>query len=119
MKPPYNYKALITNVVDGDTVDARVDLGFTVSVDIRFRLIGIDTPELNSQYELVREKAKQAKQFVIDAVLNKEILIKSYKPDKYGRWLVDLYTDETATKTVNQLLVENDLAVFYTGGSRT
>lgn len=41
------YKATITNIVDGDTVDAIVDLGFNVQTKIRFRLNGIDTPEMN------------------------------------------------------------------------
>lgn len=115
MNPPYKYKAIITNVVDGDTVDARVDLGFTVSVDIRFRLYGIDTPELNSKEESVRYKAKLAKQYVIDKILDKEVLIESYKTDKYGRWLVNIFIED---KTLNQMLIEEQLAIPYYGGVR-
>jgi micrococcal nuclease len=43
----YIYTATITKIIDGDTVDAIVDLGFSVQTKIRFRLNGIDTPELN------------------------------------------------------------------------
>lgn len=116
MQPPYKYRALVTNVVDGDTIDARVDLGFTVSVDIRFRLNGLDTPELNSPNSDIRDKANRAKQFVIDHVLSKDVLIKSYKTDKYGRWLVDVFLDENTT--LNQRLIEVDLAVPYNGGAK-
>ena len=116
MQPPYKYKALITNVVDGDTVDARVDLGFTVSVDVRFRLYGIDTPEINSTDETKRDIAKEAKQYLINTILNKEVLIKTFKPDKFGRWLVEIFVSEDYT--INKLLIEKNLAVPYFGGTK-
>jgi micrococcal nuclease len=71
----YVYNATITNIVDGDTVDAVVDLGFNVSTKIRFRLNGIDTPEINSKNEAIQAIAKQAKQFLIDQILNKSVVI--------------------------------------------
>ena len=116
MQPPYKYKAIITNVVDGDTVDARVDLGFTVSVDVRFRLYGIDTAEMNSVDEEQRELAKQAKQYLTNTILNKEVLIKTHKPDKFGRWLVEIFISEDYT--INNLLLEKKLAKSYYGGTR-
>jgi len=115
MQPEYIYKARITNVVDGDTVDAEVDLGFTVSVHVRFRLYGIDTPELNSKILEVREQAKQAKQFVVDRILNQDVIIETFKTDKYGRWLAKIAIDG---QEINQLLVDNDLAIPYYGGVR-
>lgn len=116
MQSDYLYRAFITNVIDGDTVDARVDLGFTVSVNVRFRLYGIDTPELRSSDEAVREQAKLAKQYVIDCLLNKEVLLKSYKTDKYGRWLADFFIEENVT--ISRRLVEEGLAKEYFGGKK-
>ena len=115
MKPPYRYKAKITNIVDGDTVDAVVDLGFTVSVDIRFRLYGIDTPELRSSDESIREEAKKAKQFVIDKLFEREVLIDTYKTDKYGRWLAEILYEDT---TINKMLIDEGLATPYYGGTK-
>jgi micrococcal nuclease len=110
LKTSYNYKATITNVVDGDTVDALVDLGFTVFVQIRFRLNGIDTPELNSKVQEERKLALEAKQFVIDKCLNKKVMIQSHKTDKYGRWLADIYVDNY---NLNQQLLDEQLAIPY------
>lgn len=116
MQPQYTYRAYISKVIDGDTVDARVDLGFTVSVDVRFRLAGIDTPEIHSPDATVREAAQRAKQFTQANLLAKTVMLKSTKADKYGRWLAEIFIDDTTT--INQLLIENDLATPYSGGSR-
>lgn len=115
MQPEYTYAALITNVVDGDTVDAVVDLGFTVSVKVRFRLYGLDTPEMTSSDAIVREAAKAAKAFVANMVLNKQVSLKSYKTDKYGRWLAEIFVDGV---NINQLLIEHNYAVPYFGGTK-
>ena len=114
----YIYNGMITNIVDGDTVDAQVDLGFTVWVKIRFRLYGLDTPEMNSSDPVIREKAKEAKQFVVENLLNKEVQIKSHKTDKYGRWLGEIFIKESGN-SINQMLLENNLAVAYFGGAKS
>lgn len=115
MQPPYKYRAFVYNVVDGDTFDARVDLGFTVSVDIQFRLAGVDTPEITSRDPVVREVAQQAKRFVADRLLNKTVMLESFKVDKFGRWLADVFVDD---KTISQLLIENNLGAPYFGGAK-
>lgn len=115
-QPPYKYKAFIYNVVDGDTIDARVDLGFTVSVDVRFRLAGLDTPELHSSDSIVREAAQRAKQFTSDKVSGKNVLLESVKADKYGRWLAKIYLPDSTC--LNDILLSEHLAVEYSGGTR-
>jgi micrococcal nuclease len=83
----YKFKALVTKVVDGDTFDAIVDLGFHVSTKQRFRLMAVDTPEIftpSCKEEL--EHGKQAKLFVENLILNKEIIIESHKIGAYNRW---------------------------------
>lgn len=60
--------AVIFNVVDGDTVDALIDLGFGIYTKQRLRLSGINTSELNSEDALEREKATKAKNYLISEV---------------------------------------------------
>ena len=83
------YRAKVIRVVDGDTVDFDVDLGFHISIRIRTRLVGVDTPERGHQ-----DFAK-ATNVLIDLLstrTNEEgyIMIKTEKTGKYGRWLVDI-----------------------------
>ena len=118
IKDEYLYEAKIINVVDGDTVDAIVDLGFSISTDLRLRLHGVDTPEMNSRDISERERAKAAKQFVIERLLNKTVLIKTHKTDKYGRYLAEIFTDADRTQTINRTLVVEGHAVEYWGGSK-
>lgn len=107
----YIYSALVTNVVDGDTIDATVDLGFHMQATLRFRLLGIDTPELRSSDILERVEAKSAKDYVIETCLNKKVYIQSYKGDKYGRWLAIVILEDGTT--LNSLLLENGFAKVY------
>jgi len=85
----YVYKARCTRVVDGDTLELDVDLGFNVALTIRGRLLGVDAPELFSGTD--RENGKLAKLFLENLVLNKDLLVNTYK-DKttFGRWLVEV-----------------------------
>lgn len=84
----YEYKAKVLNVVDGDTVDFMVDLGFHTFVKIRARLVGVNTPErgdknwakaTNMLSQLLTEKGES---FIIKT--------KKDKTEKYGRWLVEI-----------------------------
>ena len=83
------YRAKVIRVVDGDTVDFDVDLGFYISTRIRTRLLGVDTPEKGHQ-----DFAK-ATNILID-LLNEQkdeegyVIIETQKTGKYGRWLVDI-----------------------------
>ena len=110
MEQKYIYTATIINVVDGDTVDARVDLGFDIYFNLRLRLFGIDTPELNSRDESEKFLAKRAKEFVQYAVLGKTVTIKTYKKDKYGRYLAEIFL---GSSMLNQQLIEENLARVY------
>ena len=83
------YRAKVNRVVDGDTVDFDVDLGFHISIRIRTRLLGVDTPERGHP-----DWAKATN--VLIELLNKQkdeddyLMIKTGKTGKYGRWLVDI-----------------------------
>ena len=115
IKTQYIYNAKITNVVDGDTVDAEVDLGFTVFVRVRFRLYGIDTMETNDKDVAKREQGLKAKQYVHNALLGKDVTLESFKTDKYGRWLAEIFVDGNS---INKQLLTEGLAVEYFGGAK-
>lgn len=117
MQPPYIYRATVTNVVDGDTFDAVVDLGFNVQTRIRFRMLGLDTAELSSPDPGQRVLAIKARTFLTNAALNQQATIHSHKADKYGRWLAELFIDGKPLSINNQLLLEG-LAKPYFGGTR-
>ena len=121
----YNYRINIIKVVDGDTVDAEIDLGFDVSVKKRIRFMGINTPE--SRTRDLEEKARGlAAKDRLKTILEgaKTIQLKSHGVGKYGRCLGELEVDmldgqECLTlENVNQLLIKEGHAVEYHGGKR-
>jgi micrococcal nuclease len=91
IQPSYVYKARITNVVDGDTVDAVVDIGFRLSAMLRLRLARVDTAELNATDPAIRVAAVNSKAFVVGAVLDKEVVVETKKADSFGRYLAEVY----------------------------
>lgn len=100
----YHYKAFVTRVVDGDTFDARVDLGFGIYYQMRFRLRGIDTPETwRPKTEAEREHGMQATEFVNELIGGREIVIQTYKMGIYGRYECDVLL---GTQTLSQILRE-------------
>lgn len=116
----YNIKK-VTKVVDGDTIDVDIDLGFNISYSQRVRLAGIDTPE--SRTKDAREKALglEVKNKVKSAIESaKTVIIKTELPDsteKYGRILGWLYLDGAA-KSLNEQLIDEGYAWGYMGETK-
>ena len=87
----FQYKAIITNVVDGDTFDMDIDLGFNIHIHERVRLLDIDTPEKFGKEKELGLLVKQYAQYNFEGM---EVVIKSEKvdtaaeTDSFGRWLV-------------------------------
>lgn len=109
----YTYNATVLRVVDGDTVELNIDLGFRMWMRANCRLYGVNTPELNSSLDVVREKAIEAKEFVESKLKpGDKSSILSKKLDKYGRPLVRLFYGEEA-KCINDELLEEGLAVEF------
>jgi micrococcal nuclease len=107
----HHYKATVLRILDGDTVEMVIDLGFTVQWKSTCRLYGINTPELTSKDPLIRAKALEAKQYLIDKlVTGSTVYIKSRELDKYGRPLADLYYGASFNH-VNKELLDLGLAV--------
>lgn len=110
----FEYQAVAVRVVDGDTLDVIIDLGFRIEIRQRVRLFGIDTPERG------QPKATAATQTLSDLVLvgSPALTIRSVKPhDKYGRWLAIISTPSCAD--VAQALIDAGLGVPYLGGAKT
>ena len=119
----YEYEATVTKVYDGDTLTCTVMLGFKVELKkVKVRLLGVDTPELRDRDEFKRKAAYAARDFVRDQVLNKKVILKSERLDKYGRSLgVVFLRDEKGERSdvsVNSLLLLQGLAAHYDGGKR-
>lgn len=123
VEPRFEYHAEIIKVVDGDTMDVRIDLGFKVSVTERVRLYGIDTPEtFGVKKESEEWKAGMAaKDFVLGWLsdLGDRVVIRSHDgkrlgTGKYGRWIVEIYPPSGEGPSLNQELVESGNAKFVT-----
>ena len=121
-KDPYIYRIKsITKVVDGDTIDANIDLGFDISLTKRIRLAGIDSPE--SRTTNLKEKALglESKEWLKKALEGaKDIIIKTEKPDsteKYGRIIGHLFINGQETSLNNQMIDEG-YALAYEGGKK-
>tara|TARA_R110000824_G_scaffold145962_4_gene314586 strand:+ start:6171 stop:6557 length:387 start_codon:yes stop_codon:yes gene_type:complete len=113
----YNYPAKLLRVVDGDTADAMIDLGFNIWVKKRIRFMGVDTWECRTRNLEEKKKGLAAKAYVKDLLENSDdgkFLIKSHGVGKYGRVLGELFV-KGEEKSVNELLVENGHAYTYHG----
>lgn len=115
----YTYKAKLVRVVDGDTIDAEIDLGFNVLIRQRIRLYGIDTPESRTRDLEEKERGLAAKQRLTE-LLPKEFIVKTIlnKRGKFGRILGVLYINKDDQASVNDILVEEGHAVEYLGGMK-
>lgn len=114
---PFVYNAILDRVVDGDTIDVVLDLGFSVKLHKqRVRLAGIDTPE--SRTRNLEEKALglKAKQRLIELCVG-SFKIQSLGKGKYGRILGIPYTEDG--QSICQMLIDEKHAVEYWGGKKT
>ena len=118
----YEYRVKKVNkIVDGDTIDVDIDLGFAVSFTQRVRLAGIDTPE--SRTTDLKEKAlglEVKEKIKKELAAAKDVVIKTEKPDsseKYGRILGWVFLDGSGV-SLNQKLINEGYAWTYGGGTK-
>lgn len=103
----YIYKAVLLRVVDADSVDVRVDLGFSITMEMKLRLLGINAPEMNTP------EGKLAKQALENLIpVNSPLLIETFKDrrEKYGRYLATIMFNDM---NVNTWLIEMGYATPY------
>jgi len=124
---PYWYTGTVLGVVDGDTVDLMVDLGFSVHHKIRVRLYGVNTPESRTKDAAEKEMGLKAKEFTKDWLTNhKVVFIKTIvdKNEKYGRVLAEIYSSgdvgNPSTACLNKDIISAGYAREYYGiGDKT
>lgn len=115
----YEYRCKILRIVDGDTVDVDIDLGFGVWIHKeRVRIMGIDTPESRTRDLVEKQFGLAAKQFLKDLMpIGSQQIIKTQKDKtgKFGRILGDFILED---RLLSQLMIENYHAVPYFGDSK-
>ena len=118
----YEYKVTrLLGVIDGDTIDVQIDLGFDVSFTSRVRLNGVDTPESRTADLHEKKYGIEAKEWLkhrLESATN--IVIRTEKPDsseKYGRILGTLFINGE-TESINDQLVKGGYAWAYDGGTK-
>jgi micrococcal nuclease len=121
-KDPYIYRVKqILKVVDGDTIDADIDLGFDISLTKRVRLAGIDTPESRTTDKREKALGLESKDWLKNRLeFAKDIVIKTQLPDsteKYGRILGKLYINNEE-KSLNEQMIDEGYAWSYMGDTK-
>jgi micrococcal nuclease len=115
------YVKQVTKVVDGDTIDVIIDLGFDIMFASRVRLAGIDTPESRTKDLAEKKLGIESKEYLAKRIKEaKNIVIKTEKLDsseKYGRILGWLYLDGDGT-SVNTEMIEKGYAWGYLGDTK-
>lgn len=125
----YEYKAKVVHIVDGDTVDVDIDLGFGIWMkDERVRLMGIDTPESRTR-DLVEKKFGLASKKRLTELLDADIVLKTQvnkdgedMKGKFGRILGDFdvyYAPQDRWMPATEIMILEGHAVPYTGGSKS
>lgn len=117
----YEYNVKITKVVDGDTVDVDIDLGFgMVYKKQRVRLMGIDTPESRTRDLVEKKFGKAAKYHLQNLLESQNVSLVSHDKGKFGRILGELFVhheDDTRIDVCKQM-IDDSHAVKYTGGNK-
>jgi micrococcal nuclease len=103
----YLYKAIVMRVVDGDSFDIDINLGFDTHAHQRIRLNAVDTPEITG-----KEKAKglKVKKYVEGLILNKKVLIRTFRMGRYGRYACEIFIEGDKKKPLSKHLIKKRMA---------
>ena len=123
-KDPYIYRIKsVLKVVDGDTIDASIDLGFDISLEKRIRLAGVDTPESRTTDVNEKKLGLEVKEWLKKKLEGQtDVIVKTELPDsteKYGRILGHLFIGDNEVsavnkkKSVNQQMIDEGFAWTY------
>jgi|TARA_R100000455_G_C6140176_1_gene33696 micrococcal nuclease len=116
----FEYNAVLDRVIDGDTVDATIDLGFDTWKKTRIRFYGINTPESRTRDLEEKKRGLAAKDRLIEILKSNDnkFVLKSHGVGKYGRCLGELYVETLGETSVQQTLINEGHGVAYFGGKR-
>ena len=113
------YECELIKVVDGDTIDCWIDLGFKTKLKKRVRYMGLDTWESRTRDLEEKKKGLEAKAYTLEMLSRNDgkFKVKSHGVGKYGRLLGEIFI-EGEEKSLNELLIENGHAYQYDGGKK-
>lgn len=109
----FTYKAKVVSVYDGDTITCLVDLGFKITIKEKFRLYGIDTPEIRTKDLQEKKLGYKAKEKLESLIKNKDVYLVVMKKGKFGRWISKVYLNKNDIEddnSVNQILLKEGFA---------
>ena len=114
----YEYKCKVKRVVDGDTMDVILDLGFDVLHSVRVRLAGIDTPESRTRDLDEKARGKLSKAYLKESIKGKKIVLKTKIKDsrgKFNRVIAEVWAEfeEGSLRNINELMIKEYHAVKY------
>ena len=112
----YKYNAKLDRVVDGDTVDALVDLGFDTWKKVRVRMVGMNAPESRTRDLEEKKLGLAAKARLIEMLGDGEFTLQSHGVGKYGRCLGEVFRESDVS--LNKQLINEGHATEYFGGKR-
>jgi micrococcal nuclease len=109
----------VDRIVDGDTIDISIDLGFDLTKKERVRLAGIDTPEKRTKNPKEKEMGYQATEFLEMHLMEAtKLTVRTEKDGKFGRMLGWLYKSDEDTMSINQIMIDKGYAWTYDGGTK-
>ena len=109
----------VDRVVDGDTIDISIDLGFDLTKKERVRLAGIATPETRTKNPKEKEMGYQATEFLEMHLMEAtKLTVKTEKDGKFGRMLGWLYKSEKDVTSINEIMIDEGYAWAYDGGTK-
>ena len=119
-KAAWRYDASLLRVIDGDTVDAMIDLGFSTHRKVRIRFYGINTPETRTKDAEEKKAGKKATARLVELLEadGNDFVVQSHGIGKFGRCLGELFTEGLGEVSVNQTLIDEGLGEAYFGGAR-
>ena len=88
--PNYTYSASLDRIIDGDTIEATIDLGHSVFMKRTLRLLGYDSPEIRTRDDQEKVAGLEAKKF-LESILTKNLVVRTVKKDSFGRWLSEVW----------------------------
>lgn len=101
----YDYKAVVTKVIDGATIEVQIDLGFSLYHIVKVKLYGVDVHDIRSHDLDEKSLASSEKDFLSNLVLDKIIKINTLRKNKYGVWLSAI--------TLDNGVILNDLMIHH------
>ena len=116
----FRYNAELDRVIDGDTVDAIIDLGFDTWKKTRIRFYGINTPESRTRDLEEKKRGLAAKDRLIEILKanDNKFVLQSHGVGKYGRCLGELFVETLGETSVQETLINEGHGVAYFGGKR-